>query len=264
MVHYSIVKGRNESIIRKYSGINVMACGGNRCSHLAKGERGKFNTQNKKQNNRKAIETIKELVSNNFDEINSSFVTLTFSDAEYDKVIASVTTVAVADVYKECNKLLRKFFKRVKTRYNGLHYLAVPELQKERGAIHYHLIWNIVDMGNAELLKIWKHGSIDTQKVYNERSLARYFCKDKHNRNEVENVRFNPQYLISKGLTRNKKIQSWKEYDKSFEVANSIKSRFEFVSQVTYPAVEGCEITKTVYKNDVPIFEVVAIAIRKK
>ena len=90
-------------------------------------------------------------------------------------------------------------------RYDGIYYIAIPELQPSRGAIHYHLIWNITDMSSDDIQNCWKLGMVGHEKVHDEENLANYLCKDIRDTHKNE-FQFKPQYLTSKGMARNVNI----------------------------------------------------------
>lgn len=263
MAQYSTTYGRKTATISKYENINVKATGGNRKSHLLKGEKGKYNVKNKIQQSRNAVKKVGELIENNFDKTNSFFVTLTFCDESYACLLGRAKSDSLADIYKESNKEVRKFIKRVKNKYDGVHYVAIPELQENRNAIHYHMIWNVIDLSKDEIMKLWKHGSADSKKVYDEEKLSDYVNKDKR-KSDRKNY-FKPEYIASQGLCKSAKVKSWAEWDASYDIACEIKANGELVEKYSYQAGDGSgEIKSQIYKNIKPLYEVQPVAKRKQ
>lgn len=77
------------------------------------------------------------------------------------------------------------FIKHLRRKYDqGLDYIVVTEMQK-RGTPHFHLLTNyaepvsrIYNSMKDMIAASWKHGSVDTEKIYDVSGLAKYLLKD--------------------------------------------------------------------------------------
>lgn len=223
MIQTEVKLGKNLITITEMLNISVKEKGGRRGSKGIPRGQGQFNKKNTKQSDRKAIETIKDLIRNNFTMENATFVTLTFNMESWCDVTNCAETEDFVSVNKECNKRFQDFIRDVKKIYNGVHYVAVPEIQKERNVIHYHLVWNIQDLRDTEIEEMWKHGMVKSQKVYDEFNLAKYMTKEIWTCQEEGNVRFSPHYLRSQGLSKSEVVKSWKDEKRVDEIVKDMK-----------------------------------------
>lgn len=116
------------------------------------------NSENYQANVNKSInrarKQIRRLLECNFTD-EYAFVTLTFSPSE---------EININDI-KKCNKMFADFKKRLsyflkKNKQPDFKYLGVMEFQDKnrQGAIHYHLVCNIVDMPIETLQRLWSYG----------------------------------------------------------------------------------------------------------
>ena len=122
------------------------------------------------------LNNIRRLACSNFSR-NSTFVTLTFDDAKVDFDIKNVNV---------CRYHFKKFIQRLKyvLQNQNLKYLAVVEFQdsNDRGAIHYHVLFDIPYIDFAILSNTWGMGfcwitniqHVDNVGAY----LVKYICKD--------------------------------------------------------------------------------------
>lgn len=127
---------------------------------------------------------LRRLANTNFD-CGSKFVTLTFRENIKDLKIA--------------NYEFEKFVKRIKYEYGNFKYLAVIEFQG-RGAIHYHMITDLIYIPNKELRKIWSNGFVKINRIKHVDNVGayiiKYMCK-------IEDVRLHKRkaYLRSRNLS---------------------------------------------------------------
>lgn len=104
-----------------------------------------------------------------------SFLTLTFAD--------NVTDISIA------NKAFNSWLTLMRKNYNDFAYLAVPEYQK-RGAVHYHLLTNLVvgsdllplqdNKKNMYNVKFWNKGftsAFDLKLADDKFNVSLYVCK---------------------------------------------------------------------------------------
>ena len=77
------------------------------------------------------------------------------------------------------------FIKCLRSKYDkNLDYIVVTEMQK-RGTPHFHLLTNYTEPVSQIFNPLkdmiddsWKHGSVDTEKIYDVHGLAKYLIKD--------------------------------------------------------------------------------------
>ena len=146
-------------------------------------------------------DTIRRLVSKNFDKGTSKFITLTFRDTELFNI---------KDV-KQCNAEFKKFIKRLKYKYPNIRYVAVIEFQdkKGRGAVHYHMIMDVGFIPVKELEKIWGLGWIGINKIDKVDNLGAYVIKYMTVENADDRLKGLKAYNCSTGLERPIEMVSW-------------------------------------------------------
>ncbi len=111
-------------------------------------------------NLRRSKQKLIRLINSNSDF--KTFLTLTFEE--------NLTDLSVA------NKFFDRFIKRLRYFYPSLKYVAVPEFQK-RGAVHYHLLTNIVNIPQVELSDIWNNGFVFVNSIRKIDNIALYVSK---------------------------------------------------------------------------------------
>lgn len=111
---------------------------------------------NLKQSINRARKQIRRLLECNFTD-QYAFVTLTFAPSE---------EIDVTDI-KSCSKMFADFKKRLdyslkKNQLPAFKYLGVMEFQDQnrQGAIHYHLVCNLIEISLDALQNIWQHGQV--------------------------------------------------------------------------------------------------------
>lgn len=122
------------------------------------------------------LNNIRRLACSNFSK-DSTFVTLTFDDKKVDFNIRNV---------QECRIQFKNFIKRLKyeLKNQDLKYLAVIEFQdaNDRGAIHYHVLFNVPYIDFYILSNIWGLGYVFINKINHVDNvgayLVKYICKD--------------------------------------------------------------------------------------
>lgn len=122
------------------------------------------------------LNNIRRLACSNFNR-NSTFVTLTFDDAKVDFDIRNVNV---------CRYHFKKFIQRLKytLKNQNLKYLAVVEFQdtNDRGAIHYHVLFDIPFIDFYVLTDVWGMGHCWINKIDHVDNvgayLVKYICKD--------------------------------------------------------------------------------------
>jgi hypothetical protein len=105
----------------------------------------------------RARNQIRRLLECNFTDDKYVFLTLTFKPNK---------EVDITDI-KSCNKLFAKFKKRLayyltKNNLPEIKYLGVIEFQdgNRLGAIHYHIICNLVEIPVEKLKELWQYGFV--------------------------------------------------------------------------------------------------------
>jgi len=129
---------------------------------------------------------VRRLSLANFDN-GSKFVTFTFAQ--------NITDVS------EANQLWKKFIKRMRYKYGDFKYMAVIEFQK-RGAVHYHVIWDLAYIKKSELSEIWSHGFVKINRIEHVDNVGAYIVK--YMTKDLMDERFKglKAYQCSKGLQR--------------------------------------------------------------
>jgi hypothetical protein len=105
--------------------------------------------------------TVRRLALANFSE-GAKFVTFTFAE--------NITSV------KEANAHWKLFMLRMRRKYGKVRYMAVIEFQK-RGAVHYHVIWDLPYIKKGELSEIWGNGFIKINRIDHVDNVGAYIVK---------------------------------------------------------------------------------------
>jgi hypothetical protein len=121
---------------------------------------------------------VRTLIGGNFFEDNGvkdKFISLTFKNTKkFD--ISNLS---------ECNVRHQIFIKKLQKLHPNLKYIMIPEVQKERNAIHYHMLTNIPYMEKKTLQKLWPYGFSDIRVkdsyIKAGKYLTKYLTKDKGN-----------------------------------------------------------------------------------
>lgn len=178
----------------------------------------------------------------------TSFITLTFKENMKD--------------LKRANRYFNQWVLSVRRTFPMFKYLCVPEFQK-RGAIHYHLMTNIVpgseiaplqkNTSNMYDVKFWKYGftSVFDLKLTDSKFsvalyLAKYFYKD------IDNRLFgHRKILYSQNLTK-PTIQLLKseshEFEKILKYVNDKKSQIGHKKSITTKNSYASDMEITIYK----------------
>ena len=150
--------------------------------------------ENRKLTTRRAREKIRRLALCNFDAETSRFLTLTFRDGSVD----DVTNV------EQCNKEFKKFIQRLKYNYGDFKYIAVIEFQdkNKRGAVHYHIMYDLPYIKRSKLIELWGNGSVDIRKMYHVDNLGAYLTSYMLKDIGDHRLRGKKCYLTSKNLDK--------------------------------------------------------------
>lgn len=138
---------------------------------------------------------VRRLAITNFGN-HSKFITLTFKENKQD--------------VQECNKLFRKFVRKIKDNViKDLKYISVIEFQ-ERGAIHYHMICNM-PYTKHKILETWWHsvvgkdqGTVCIEDISQVDNVGAYIIKYMTKDTDDPRLRGNLAYLSSRNLDRPK------------------------------------------------------------
>ena len=124
--YVKIVITNNIIELMEYEKLNVKGKPNTKALEIEKGL-GEFKEENYTNYQKVRRDTIRRLVTMNFDKSKSKFVTLTFRE--------NIKDVKVA------NSLFKAFIRRLKKVYKELLYVSVIEFQDKnnRGAVHYHI-----------------------------------------------------------------------------------------------------------------------------
>ena len=169
-------------------------------------EREKRYYYNQLKKRRKVI----DLISINFKEHFSCFVTLTFAKSSIS--------------LKETIKNFERLTANLRRDYDNFIYVATIEFQTN-GNLHYHLVCNIANEINAteSISKHWKHGEIDVEEVYNIQDLAKYMTKDFLTQDRTSPLFGQRCYKHSQNLEKPLVAKSWDIGHERFEnIKNSL------------------------------------------
>lgn len=169
-----------------------------------------FNYYNRMKQRR---DTIRELAYNNFENVYSTMITLTF---ESDKN-QNFTNLDNA------HKAFKTFIQRINHHYNNFRYIATFNRQRN-GNWHYHMLSNLpMSTRNRDIKAIWGNGityvsQIRTQTEFD--TSVQYLINNMTD--SASDTRGKHGYLSSKNLERNIVLTSYKagdikEFDKAFE-----------------------------------------------
>ena len=153
--------------------------------NIETGEIFEYEIGNQKADNtlsiKNSLKRIGVLIRDNFAELKSFFVTLTYAEEmqDFDK--------AVSD--------FRKFYDKLKYHYKQyqLEYLRIIE-PTENGIWHIHiLLKSSIDSGKfiikqEDVQALWKYGSVKVKQIYNVNGLIKYFCTY-HSEKSMKNMR---------------------------------------------------------------------------
>ena len=137
------------------------------------GEVFKYNTNANKTDNtvsiKKSLKNLRKLILNNFVELESIFITLTYKDEMFD--------------FTQAGQNYTKFFESLKKHYKhyNLKYLRIIE-PTDKGNWHIHVLLKSAEkadkfyISQETVQNIWKHGSVKVEQIHNIEGLANYFC----------------------------------------------------------------------------------------
>lgn len=228
--------------IRRYEKLNLT---GKKKENTEKKERTEEESiyhYNWRQKNK--AKTIQNIISINFENDKSIFVTVTFA-----KEPESV---------EEANKFLKKFLRIMRKRYSDLLYLAILEkgsYVEVGGRFHYHIIFNIEysEIAEDDIRQAWKWGSeINVQRTYDLAKLARYMTKGFE---KVEPEFYNKKrYLSSEGMQKEKIIKAWDDPDAAYQVEEKL-TKEDFLSGFRFENDRSGEVQVLLYAKDLNVFQ---------
>jgi len=173
------------------------------------------NYQKNSSNLRIATKKANRLILTNFDNDNSWFITLTYSNERYNE--------------KLLNSRIKYFFKKLKNLFatKEIVYMYFPEHQRVKRktlnayVMHYHIILRVkdndaIDITQTMIRKIWKYGSVNVKKVYDIDGLSNYVCA------------FLPHNSL-KYLTKKEQKSHLKKYSKLYICSKNIERPISFV-----------------------------------
>ncbi len=201
-MYTKLIVNRHEVKITSMSKMNVKQ-GKREKSHIAvisdeERERRYYYNQLKKRR------MIIDIISINFKENCSCFVTLTFADE----------TISI----KKATDMFEKFTKNMRKIYFNFKYVTTVEFQ-DKGKIHYHLICNIPDEEDAldSVLNNWNSREINVQIVYDIKGLAIYMTKEFLEQNRISPLFGKRGYKTSHDLDKQFNFNSWSMGKEKFE-----------------------------------------------
>lgn len=193
--YVKIVITNNIIELMEYEKLNVKGKPSKKALEIEKGS-GEFKEENYANYQKVRRDTIRRLVTQNFDKANAKFITLTFRE--------NITDVKMA------NRMYKTFIQRLKVGYSSLKYVTVIEFQK-KGRIHYHMISNLPYIKAKELEDIWSNGFIKINAIDKVDNLGAYVIKYMTKDQADPRLQGLKAYNCSKGLDRPTTITTWKE-----------------------------------------------------
>jgi len=123
-----------------------------------------------------------------------------YAHGKYPAIFLTLTFAKNITNVKQANIEFNLFIQRLSYHTNQkLKYLAVIEFQK-RGAVHYHMVCNLVYVRNKILSKIWKHGFLNIKKLRTDCNIGLYMMK--YLGKEANILQHKKKYWTSKNLNR--------------------------------------------------------------
>ncbi len=191
-------------------------------------------TQETKEENRKKIayrarNTVRRTANANPQL--RKFVTLTFAENMTD--------------IKKARYEFDKFIKRLKSRFRYLQYICVIEFQK-RGAIHFHLLCNLLYIPAEKLAQIWSLGFVKINHIDNVDNVGAYITKYMSKDNIDERLIGKKCYTMSKGLKAPQEITDEREIDELLATMENVKRTYtaefesDYYGKVKYTQIIIC------------------------
>lgn len=183
--------------------------------------------ENRRLTGRRARDNVKRLAIRNFTEYDK-FLSLTFSDGLVRHDVKNVKESNYE--FKKYIQRLRYWLKKQGRKDYNFKYIAVVEFQDEngRGAVHYHMIADFDYIPHEVLLKIWKMGSVNVQRMDKLSDgktvdnvgayLIKYLIKDTGD----DRLRGERAILTSRGLLKPTELRGNKGY-KDFVLNDALK-----------------------------------------
>lgn len=143
-------------------------------------------------NSSRAKKGCRRLINTNAD-ILTKFVTLTYAENQTD--------------VNQANRDFKNFIHRLKTWLEEHHpghdlaYVAVIEFQK-RGAVHYHVLFNLPFIRNKSLRDIWGHGFVKITKIDKVTNVGAYVVKYMTKDERDERLWGKKMYFTSRNLEK--------------------------------------------------------------
>ena len=172
----------------------------NQYKKVETGEVFNYNTNTNRTDNtisiKNSLKKLRVLIKNNFVELESFLVTLTYKDEmfEFSKAVQDYT----------------EFYKKLKKHYNyyRFEYLRIIE-PTAKGEWHIHVLFKLAEkvdkfyISQEKIQSIWGHGSVKVRQVYNVEGVEKYFCTYS-NGGKALTAKVKPKYI--------KKQERWKYY----------------------------------------------------
>lgn len=201
-----------------------------------------------KRRQQQKAEWVRALAELNFQNMQSVFVTLTFT--EEPKIVETG------------NRFVRNFIRSMRRRYNRLLYIAVLEFG-ENGRMHYHLIVNTFNTRQLEcdIRECWKWGNeIDIKTIENVRAIAHYITKQ-FGTEKDSRLYGKKRYLISNSLQKPEILKSWEE-DALFEIVDAELREEDVATAYEVTNDFAGEVKYLWYNKQVALYDEPVMAIR--
>lgn len=152
----------------------------------------------------------------------NKFLTLTFAENLTD--------------LQSCNEEFKRFIRKLKIVKPDLKYLAVPEFQK-RGAVHYHILFNLGYIDQKQLADLWGHGFIKIKNIKDGTNIGLYVSK--YIGKDLDDERYfnNKKYFCSRNLDKPMIFYS-KDADVNFLGLDSLKPVHEKIFKSYYGLIK--------------------------
>ena len=177
------------------------------------------------KNKKESFNRMLRLVTLNFSEVATRFLTLTFAE--------NIKCVQTA------NKHFKEFVKRWRKEYGtDFRYIATIEFQDKfgRGAVHYHVITDGDYIKSKELERLWGNGFVKINKVEDGKHAAVYAGKYMRKGMLNERLQGKKSYWTSRNLLQPVQLDNGKAV---YYLACIPENELEKYTEYTYPS-EAC------------------------
>ena len=193
---------------------NTVRCSGNTYLCIDTGEIKEYSKELDRSENPHLKETLKKIrlyINANFYD-GGQFWTLSYNQCMTD----------IATAKKDLQTFLRSLCKQ----YGKLMYFWVLE-PKASGAWHYHILVKGVELTAQEVSKLWGHGSVDVQDIYDVKGLAWYVAPNCKKAIEEGADEDGGIFVLSKSAEKSERLSFYPANARIYGKSNSVRKWIE-------------------------------------